>query len=66
MSFVRSLLGGLPGRVSFKAATASFAEATPQNAFSLFPITMGRRWNSSEAEAKDLVSVSKKMDKETK
>lgn len=57
MSFVRSLLGGLPGRVTFKAATASFIEATPQNAFSLLPITMGRRFQSTEADPKDLVSL---------
>jgi elongation factor G len=56
MSFVRSLLGGIPGRVTFKAVTAPFIEATPQNTFSLFPIAMGRRWQSTEAESKDLVS----------
>lgn len=57
MSFVRSLLGGLPGRVTFKATTASFIEATPQNTFSLLPITMGRRFQSTEADPKDLVSL---------
>ncbi|GAA5813733.1 Elongation factor G, mitochondrial [Mucor flavus] len=53
MSFVRSLLGGLPGKVSFKAASASFIEATPQNAFSLLPISMGRRFHSTEVDPKD-------------
>ncbi|KAI8085500.1 translation elongation factor G [Thamnidium elegans] len=53
MSFVRSLLGGLPGKVSFKAASASFIEATPQNAFSLLPISMGRRFQSTEVDPKD-------------
>jgi elongation factor G len=57
MSFVRSLLGGLPGRVTFKAATASFLEATPQNTFSLLPIAMGRRFQSTEADPTDLVSL---------
>lgn len=56
MSFVRSLLGGIPGKVSFKAASASFVQAAPQNTFSLLPIGLGRRWQSSETEAKDLVS----------
>lgn len=56
MSFVRSLLGGIPGRATFKAATASFVDATPQNTYSLFPIAMGRRWQSTETENKDLVS----------
>ncbi|KAI8062372.1 translation elongation factor G [Gilbertella persicaria] len=59
MSFVRSLLGGLPVRATFKAATASFVEATPQNAFSLFPIAMSRRFQSTEAEAKDLQRLDK-------
>lgn len=55
MSFVRSLLGGLPGKISFRATASSFLEATPHSTFSLFPIGMGRRFQSTEADAKDLV-----------
>lgn len=65
MSFVRSLLGGLPGRVSFKAASASFIEATPQTAFSLLPISMGRRFQSTEVDPKDAVSLKTTRAKET-
>lgn len=59
MSFVRSLLGSIPGRATFKAATASFVDATPQNTYSLFPIAMGRRWQSTETENKDLARLQK-------
>ncbi|CEI91397.1 Putative Elongation factor G [Rhizopus microsporus] len=59
MSFVRSLLGGLPGKISFRVTASSFLEATPHSTFSLFPIGMGRRFQSTEADAKDLDRLKK-------
>jgi elongation factor G len=58
MLFVRSLLGVNPGRVAFKAAS-TFVEAAPQSTFSLLPIGINRRWQSTEANPKDVVSCHK-------
>jgi hypothetical protein len=58
MLFVRSLLGVNPGRVAFKAAS-TFVEAAPQSTFSLLPIGINRRWQSTEANPKDMVSCIK-------
>ncbi|KAI7902503.1 translation elongation factor G [Cokeromyces recurvatus] len=58
MSFVRSLLGGIPGRFTFRAATASFLETAPQT-MNLFPVALCRRWQSTEVDAKDLDRLKK-------
>jgi hypothetical protein len=55
MFFARSLLGGLPGKASFRAVATSFLEVTPNKTLSLFPLGLGRRFQSTEADPKDLV-----------
>ncbi|KAI8991470.1 translation elongation factor G [Mycotypha africana] len=59
MLFVRSFLGAAPGRVTLKAVTSSLLELTPKHTFSLLPIAAGRRWQSTEADDKDLERLKK-------
>ncbi|KAI8369491.1 translation elongation factor G [Radiomyces spectabilis] len=49
MSFVRSLLGALPARVG--AARTMVTAVTPQSTYSLFPIALGRRFQSTASVA---------------
>ncbi|KAG1601007.1 hypothetical protein G6F47_004069 [Rhizopus delemar] len=59
MFFARSLLGGLPGKASFRAVATSFLEVTPNKTLSLFPLGLGRRFQSTEADPKDLERLDK-------
>ncbi|KAF7723410.1 Elongation factor G, mitochondrial [Apophysomyces ossiformis] len=61
MSFVRTLFGGLSGRVKpavFRSTVATFAETNPHT-FSLFPLASSRRWLSTEVDEKDKDRLSK-------
>ncbi|KAI9262400.1 translation elongation factor G [Phascolomyces articulosus] len=54
MSFVRSLLGGLPGRVhsaTFKKAASTLSQHTPHQTLSLAPINLCQRFQSTNATA---------------
>ncbi|KAG0173202.1 Elongation factor G, mitochondrial [Apophysomyces sp. BC1034] len=60
MSFVRTLFGGLPGRVkpAVFSTAAAFAETNPHT-FSLLPLGSSRRWLSTEVDDKDKYRLSK-------
>lgn len=56
MSFVRSLFGGLPGRLNhaaFRSAVASVSENLPHQFFSLGPINLCARYHSTAAATPD-------------